>query len=209
MNGPDQGDKAFPIDRVRARPDDPGRRPARRRHLPSLGSFATFEVAAKHLSFTLAASELNVTQAAISQHIRGLEKALGCKLFLRKHNAIELTSEGETLLEAVTSGLDRLSDAIGQLGRGDENATVTIAGTYAGASHYLKPMADAYRALHPEARGGGVTGAVEKRDGDAGTGRHLHDAGPRAGVIGKLDSIGQAPGGGLVEDAALEGDSAG
>lgn len=152
MNGPDQGDKAFPIDRVRARPDDPGRRPARRRHLPSLGSFATFEVAAKHLSFTLAASELNVTQAAISQHIRGLEKALGCKLFLRKHNAIELTSEGETLLEAVTSGLDRLSDAIGQLGRGDENATVTIAGTYAGASHYLKPMADAYRALHPEAR---------------------------------------------------------
>ena len=57
--------------------------------------------------------------------------------------------------------------------------------------------------------GGGVTGAVEKCDRYAGTGRDLHDAGPGTGVIGELDGIGQAAGGGLVEDAALEGDSAG
>ena len=55
----------------------------KRRYLPSLGSFATFEVAAKHLSFTLAGNELNVTQAAISQQIRGLEKSLGVTLFIR------------------------------------------------------------------------------------------------------------------------------
>ena len=48
--------------------------PIKRRYLPSLGSFATFEVAAKHLSFTLAAKELNVTQGAVSQQIRILER---------------------------------------------------------------------------------------------------------------------------------------
>ena len=51
-------------------------RPVRRRHLPSLGALATFEVAAKHLSFTLAAKELNITQGAVSQQIRLLETAL-------------------------------------------------------------------------------------------------------------------------------------
>jgi Bacterial regulatory helix-turn-helix protein, lysR family len=52
-------------------------KPLRRRHLPSLGALATFEIAAKHLSFTLAARELNITQGAVSQQIRLLERALG------------------------------------------------------------------------------------------------------------------------------------
>lgn len=68
--------------------------PIKRRYLPSLGSFATFEVAAKHLSFTLAAKELNVTQGAVSQQIRLLERALDTALFLRRRNALELTAEG-------------------------------------------------------------------------------------------------------------------
>ena len=69
-------------------------RPVRRRHLPSLGALATFEVAAKHLSFTLAAKELNITQGAVSQQIRLLEKALEVELFVRKHNALDLTPGG-------------------------------------------------------------------------------------------------------------------
>ena len=56
--------------------------------------------------------------------------------------------------------------------------------------------------------GGWVTGAVEKCDSHAGTGRDFHDAGPGTGVIGELDGIGQAGGGCLVKDAAFEGDSA-
>lgn len=121
----------------------------KRRHLPSLGSFATFEVAAKHLSFTLAASELNVTQAAISQQIRGLEKALDRQLFLRKHNSIELTFEGQILLEAVTQGLDRLSEAIFRIGQSSGSQTITIAGTYAGMSNFIKPITDAFRGMNP------------------------------------------------------------
>lgn len=150
MNGKNTPTKDVFKDRVRPRSADAVNRPPKRRHLPSLGSFATFEIAAKHLSFTLAASELHVTQAAISQHIRGLEKALGCQLFLRKHNMMELTAEGRVLLQAVTQGLDRLSDAIMQVGKDGDSRTITLSGTYAGMSHFIKPLVDAYRADHPE-----------------------------------------------------------
>lgn len=128
----------------------PAFRLPKRRHMPSLGSFATFEVAAKHLSFTQAASELNVTQAAISQQIRGLEKALDRQLFLRKHNGMELTFEGQMLLEAVTQGLDRLCEAIFRIGQSSDSRTITIAGTYAGVSNFIKPITDAFRREHPE-----------------------------------------------------------
>ncbi|MGV6873150.1 LysR substrate-binding domain-containing protein [Pseudochelatococcus sp. B33] len=146
MNGPDEKDvlphKGAP----------PALRPPKRRYLPSLGSFATFEVAAKHLSFTLAANELHVSQAAVSQQIRGLEKALGCHLFVRKRNGMELTAEGHTLLNAVTQGLDRLSDGIFQIGQSIDSKAITIAGTYAGVSHFVKPITDTFRSLHPDIR---------------------------------------------------------
>lgn len=73
-------------------------RPMRRRHLPSLGVLATFEVAAKHLSFTLAAKELNITQGAVSQQIRLLERALDVELFVRRHNALDLTPRAMAFL---------------------------------------------------------------------------------------------------------------
>ena len=79
-------------------------KPIHRRHLPSLGALATFEVAAKHLSFTLAARELNITQGAVSQQIRLLERALDTELFIRKHNALDLTSAGNDLFAAVSAG---------------------------------------------------------------------------------------------------------
>lgn len=130
----------------------PARRSPKRRYLPSLGSFATFEIAAKHRSFTLAASELNVTQAAISQQIRALEKALDCQLFIRKHNAMELTAEGATLLEAVGRGLDTLADAIFRIGQRADRQVITIASTYAAIGCYIKPLTDAYRQTCPDIR---------------------------------------------------------
>ena len=120
-----------------------------RRHLPSLTSFATFEVAAKHLSFTIAASELNVTQAAVSQQIKYLEKALGKQLFIRKHNAIELTTEGSTLLSAISRGLDAISDAVAKLQVNVEAETIVCSATVAVASHWLKPLIDKYAIRKP------------------------------------------------------------
>ena len=122
----------------------------RRRHLPSLGSFATFEVAAKHLSFTLAARELNVTQGAVSQQIRLLEAALDRPLFIRKHNALELTEAGKTLVGSVTNGLDAIAAAVGAITGAEEPQLVTLSATDGMARFWLKPLIDSYRALHPE-----------------------------------------------------------
>lgn len=148
MNGPTQ---AAPIVRDRGRWLN---RPMvyKRRYLPSLGAFATFEVAAKHLSFTLAGNELNVTQAAISQQIRGLEKALDAVLFVRKHNSLELTAAGQTILTAVSSGLDQLCEAIDSLHHPQEIPVITCSGTNAAMTYWFKPYVDRFRTMHPEAR---------------------------------------------------------
>jgi DNA-binding transcriptional LysR family regulator len=119
--------------------------PTKRRYLPSLGSFATFEVAAKHLSFTLASNELHVTQAAISQQVRGLEKALGVTLFARKHNSLELTSDGMRLLSAVSRGLDTICDAIEEFQQPANTAIITCSGTNAAVSCWFKPYVDRFQ----------------------------------------------------------------
>ena len=61
--------------------------------LPSLNGLRAFEAAARHLSFTQAAAELNVTQTAISHQIRRLEEELGIRLFIRQNRALALTPE--------------------------------------------------------------------------------------------------------------------
>ena len=126
-------------------------KPIHRRHLPSLGALATFEVAAKHLSFTLAARELNITQGAVSQQIRLLERALDTELFIRKHNALDLTSAGNDLFAAVSAGLDRISAGVGLLRPEAAPQGVTISATDALASLWLKPLIDSFRADHPAA----------------------------------------------------------
>ena len=124
-------------------------RPVRRRHLPSLGALATFEVAAKHLSFTLAAKELNITQGAVSQQIRLLEKALDVALFVRKHNALELTTAGSDLFAAVAAGLDTISAGVGLLQPDGLPETVTVSATDGMATWWLKPLIESFRAEHP------------------------------------------------------------
>ncbi|ACL58145.1 LysR substrate-binding domain-containing protein [Methylobacterium nodulans] len=124
----------------------------KRRYLPSLGSFAAFEVAAKHLSFTLAGNELNVTQAAISQQIRGLEKSLGATLFVRKHNSLELTSNGQQLLSAVSDGLDIICHAINGLNASSGPPVITCSGTLAAIACWLKPFVDRFRSERSDVR---------------------------------------------------------
>lgn len=123
---------------------------AKRRYLPSLSSFATFEVAAKHLSFTLAGNELCVTQAAVSQQIRALEKALGVILFLRKHNGLELTAQGNRLLSAVSNGLDAICEAVDEFNQSATPPVITCSGTNAAVAYWLKPYVDRFRATRPE-----------------------------------------------------------
>lgn len=126
-------------------------KPTHRRQLPSLGALAIFEVAAKHLSFTLAARELNITQGAVSQQVRLLEDTLETKLFLRKHNALELTSDGIDLFAAVSAGLDRISAGVGLLRPKAAPPVVTISATDALAALWLMPLIDSFTIEYPEA----------------------------------------------------------
>ena len=64
------------------------------RPLPSLNALRAFEAAGRHLSFTRAAEELNVTPAAVGQQVRGLEDVLGTPLLLRVNRSLSLTEAG-------------------------------------------------------------------------------------------------------------------
>ncbi len=77
-----------------------------------LSKLYTFEVAARHESFALAAEELFLTPSAVSHQINLLEKELDIKLFLRLHRKVELTSEGKRVFWALQSSLDHLNTEI-------------------------------------------------------------------------------------------------
>ena len=80
-----------------------------RKRLPPPSSLLPFEAAARHESFTLAAQELHLTQAAVSRQIRALEDDLGLRLFERRQRAVFLTEAGRELAQAVTAGLDGIA----------------------------------------------------------------------------------------------------
>src|SRR5512132_3041994 len=85
------------------------------RRLPPLNALRAFEAAARHLSFSCAAAELNVTQAAISHQVKALENHLGLSLFRRLNRALMLTDQGRVLFPAVRDALDNLAEAASRL----------------------------------------------------------------------------------------------
>ena len=87
------------------------------RALPPLNSLRAFEAAARHLSFTNAAQELHVTQAAISHQVKALEAILGVKLFRRMTRSLLLTDEGQALLPDLREGFDRIAQAVQRVGQ--------------------------------------------------------------------------------------------
>src|SRR5215475_4811885 len=82
------------------------------RDLPPLNALRAFEAAARHLSFTKAAEELHVTQAAISHQIKALEENVGIALFERRNKAVLLTEAGQLCLPGLREGFDRLAEAM-------------------------------------------------------------------------------------------------
>ena len=120
------------------------------KRLPPLKSLQAFESAGRHLSFTRAAQELNVTPGAISQQIRQLEEFLQLKLFQRLNRAIELTDAGHTLLPLVSSGFEQFRDAISLLQQRGEAGPLTITSAPSFVSKWLIPRLDRFKALHPD-----------------------------------------------------------
>src|SRR5262245_14292980 len=104
-----------------------------RRHynLPPLSALAAFEAAARHLSVTKAAQELNVTPGAISKQIRVLEEELGSPVFLRRHRALELTREGDIISLALKEAFERVSSTWRQVKSHRGQSTVVVGSTLA------------------------------------------------------------------------------
>jgi DNA-binding transcriptional LysR family regulator len=123
--------------------------PTAKRRPIGLAALRGFEAAARRLSFTEAAAELNLTQSSISRQIATLERQVGKALFVRKTRALLLTPAGAQLQQAVQqalAGIDRSVDAL----RGTGSAQRVTLSTYASfASLWLVPRLALFQRLHP------------------------------------------------------------
>ena len=120
------------------------------RRLPPLTSLRAFEAAGRHLSFTKAAAELTVTQAAISHQVKALEEHLDVALFLRLPRQLELTKAGKLLLPVVRDAFNRISESVAELHKDVANAALTVRLAPSFAAKWLSPRLDDFRQKHPQ-----------------------------------------------------------
>lgn len=120
-----------------------------RGQLPRLDLLYSFEAAARNLSFTVAATELFLTQSAVSRQIQQLESDLGVTLFERRHRALALTEAGRVMYRAVGDCLERLRDATASVRAPTTLRQVAITTTPGFASLWLIPRLAGFTATHP------------------------------------------------------------
>ncbi|TQV72469.1 transcriptional regulator GcvA [Denitrobaculum tricleocarpae] len=139
------------------------------RPLPPLNALRAFETAARHLSFTKAAAELNVTPAAVSHQIKALEELLGVLLFRRLPRALRLTDAGQAALPILGQGFEKLSQAVEQIRAHSESGLLTISVSPSFGALWLVPRLERFRARHPEieTRIDGTDRRVDLTRGDA------------------------------------------
>jgi len=118
--------------------------------LPPLTALRAFDAAARHMSFALAAAELNVTPAALSFQIKSLEDHLGQSLFLRKNRAVELTEAGRTLAPGAAEGFQTLTAAWTATRRLQDNTSLTVTAGPALTAKWFAPRLYEFARAHPE-----------------------------------------------------------
>lgn len=117
--------------------------------LPPLNWLRAFEATARHLSFTRAASELNLTQSAVSQHVRSLEAFLGRDLFVRKTRALELTEDGSNYLPSLREAFDLIASSTQAFVGGEGGRDLTLQCNMAFSVFWLAPRLHRLYARHP------------------------------------------------------------
>ena len=115
--------------------------------LPPLSAIRCFEAAARHQSFTRAAEELAMTQAAVSYQIKLLEERVGAPLFLRGARGVTLSEAGRHLAPAVSDAFAQLRVAFQSLD--ETNAVLTITSLATFANNWLVPHLGAFQVTHP------------------------------------------------------------
>jgi DNA-binding transcriptional LysR family regulator len=122
-----------------------------RKLLPSPNAIFMFEAAARHLNFTYAAREFNVTQSAVSRMIARLESHLQIRLFHRSPSGIELTEDGRLLYQAVGHGFQHIEIALDDIrARQGEGGTVNFSVSSAFAMHWFMPRFDRFQRAFPD-----------------------------------------------------------
>lgn len=119
------------------------------RRIP-LHQINAFEAAARCLSFSRAAQELNVQQPAVSRHIAALEADLGVSLFLRSKPRLTLTEEGEILAGAVAAGFDAIREGLETLRARSGDETIIVSASIGFTSLYLLPRLAGFQAAFPD-----------------------------------------------------------
>lgn len=136
--------------------------------MPPLTALVTFEAVARLGSFTRAASELGVTQAAVSRQIHLLEETFGFPLFDRLHRRVELTRKGAALSASATNAFNMIAETLADI-TGDELADeLVISASVAVSQFWLLPRIAAFSRLHPHIRLRIVTqnGGADLLDGE-------------------------------------------
>ena len=119
------------------------------RPLPPLNALRAFEAAGRHLSFTKAAAELNVTPAAVSHQVKALEDLIEVSLFRRLTRALRLTDAGQAALPAVSQGFDQLAQGVEQMRAHCESGVLTISVSPSFGAMWLVPRLERFRSRHP------------------------------------------------------------
>ncbi|ENY73076.1 transcriptional regulator GcvA [Aeromonas diversa] len=120
------------------------------RRLPPLNALKAFEAAARHLSFTRAAEELFVTQAAISHQIKALEEYLGIKLFRRKNRSLLLTEEGQGYFLDIKDIFASIAEATEKLLARSAKGALTVSLQPSFAIQWLVPRLVRFSERHPD-----------------------------------------------------------
>ncbi|MBW3697783.1 LysR family transcriptional regulator [Vibrio sp. T187] len=114
-----------------------------------LAHLHTFSVAAKYLSFTMAAKELCLTQSAVSHRIRKLEDQLKFTLFIRKTRKLELTPEGTRVLTMLNTSFELIFSELNDIQNGELSGELYIGTSPYFASAWLLPKLKSFRDLYP------------------------------------------------------------
>ena len=119
------------------------------KRLPPLNALRVFDAAARHLSFTKAADELFVTQAAVSHQIKSLEDFLGLKLFRRRNRSLLLTEEGQSYYLDIKEIFTSINEATRKLQARSAKGALTVSLPPSFAIQWLVPRLSGFNAAYP------------------------------------------------------------